>query len=81
MVFEAHAAEIHAVVLDVVMPGCDAAEVMGRIQELRPETRVVVCSGYNDQEAAGRLGGQKPTGFLRKPYDPAGLVARIKEVW
>jgi two-component system cell cycle sensor histidine kinase/response regulator CckA len=81
MVFEAHAAEIHAVVLDVVMPGCEAAEVMGRIQELRPETRVVVCSGYNDHEAAGRLGGQKPAGFLRKPYDPAGLVARIKEVW
>jgi len=80
-VFESNAAAIHAVVLDVVMPGRDAAEVMRRIQEVRPETRVVVCSGYNDQEAAGRLGGCKPTGFLRKPYDPAGLVARIKEVW
>jgi CheY-like chemotaxis protein len=80
-VFEAHADEIHAVVLDVIMPGKDAAEVMIEIQRLRPGVRVVVCSGYNEHEAAGRLGGLVPSGFLRKPYDPAGLLARLKELW
>jgi PAS domain S-box-containing protein len=80
-VFRKHAPEIHAVLLDVVMPGRDAADVMEQIQRIRPETKVVVCSGYNDHEAAGRLGGRKPSGFLRKPYDPAGLVARLRELW
>jgi PAS domain S-box-containing protein len=80
-VFEKHAEKIHAVLLDVVMPGRDAADVLEQIQMLQPKTRVVVCSGYNDFEASGRLGGRKPSGFLRKPYDPAGLVARLKELW
>jgi CheY-like chemotaxis protein len=80
-IFEKHAAGIHAVLLDVVMPGKDAADVLGHIQQARPEIRIVVCSGYNDHEAAGRLGGRAPAGFLRKPYDPAGLVARLKELW
>ena len=80
-VFEKYSAEIHAVLLDVVMPGRDAAEVLERIQTARPETRIVVCSGYNDYEAAGRLGSRKPSGFLRKPFDPAGLVARVRELW
>jgi PAS domain S-box-containing protein len=80
-IFERHSSEIHAVLLDVIMPGRDAADVMEQIQKLRPHTRVVVCSGYNDHEAAGRLGGRRPAGFLRKPYDPAGLVARLRALW
>jgi len=80
-VFRENSAAIHAVLLDVVMPGLPAADVLGRIHEARPETRVIVCSGYNDHEAAGRLGGRAPAGFLRKPYDPAGLLARLKELW
>jgi len=69
------------VLLDVVMPGTDAAQVLRQIQDARPEARVIVCSGYHDQDAAERLGGRTPAGFLRKPYDPAGLVKRLKELW
>jgi PAS domain S-box-containing protein len=79
--FQKHSDDVHLVLLDVVMPGKNASEVLGEIQQSRPETRVVVCSGYNDYEAAGRLGGRVPAGFLRKPYDPAGLISRLKELW
>ena len=80
-VFRQRAMDIHAVLLDVIMPGKDAAEVLEEIQKSRPEAKVVVCSGYNDHEAAGRLGGRAPTAFLRKPYDPKSLLSRIKEIW
>jgi PAS domain S-box-containing protein len=80
-VFQKHASEIHAVLLDVVMPGSDAAEVLEQIQTMQPATRVLVCSGYNDDEAEGRLGGRRPSGFLKKPYDPAGLVERLRALW
>jgi PAS domain S-box-containing protein len=80
-VFSSHSEDIHAVLLDVVMPGKDAAEVLEQIQSMQPATKVVVCSGYNEYEAAGRLRGKRPTGFLRKPYDPTGLVTRLRELW
>src|SRR5262249_42577438 len=62
--FQSHTDEVHLVLLDVVMPGRNASEVLDEIQRSRPETRVVVCSGYNDHEAAGWLGGRIPSGFL-----------------
>jgi PAS domain S-box-containing protein len=80
-IFANHGGEIHAVLLDVVMPGLDAAEVVTEIQLLKPEVRVVVSSGFNQQETAGRLGGMTPSAFLHKPYDPAELVARLRAVW
>ena len=79
--FRERATDIHTVLLDVVMPGRNAAEVLEAMQSINTEVRVIVCSGYNETEAAGRLGGNTPAGFLRKPYDPKGLVARIKELW
>jgi CheY-like chemotaxis protein len=80
-VFREHTTEIHAVLLDVVMPGRNAAEVLEEMLRAKPETRVIVCSGYHEHEAAGRLEGRSPAGFLRKPYDPKGLVSRVKELW
>ena len=80
-IFQERGMEIHAVLLDVGMPGMDAAALLERIQTSRPETRVVVCSGHTDAEAAGRLGGRQPAGFLKKPYAPSELLARLKELW
>jgi CheY-like chemotaxis protein len=80
-VFRAHAAEIHAVLLDLTMPGMDGAEVFQHISALRPEARVVLCSGYNEHEVSDRLGGSRPSGFLRKPYLPRELISVLNNVW
>jgi DNA-binding response OmpR family regulator len=41
----------------------------------------VLCSGYNEQDVNTKLGGRKPSGFLRKPYHPSELVNRLRSVW
>src|SRR5581483_2815645 len=80
-VFTEHAAEIHAVLLDLSMPGMDGAEVFRHITELVPDVRVVLCSGYNEQDVNTKLDGRKPAGFLRKPYHPSDLVNRLRTIW
>jgi CheY-like chemotaxis protein len=80
-VFREHADQTHAVLLDLTMPGMDGVEVFQHIHELRPETRVVLCSGYNEHEVSSRLGDKRPAGFLRKPYYPGDLVTLLKRVW
>jgi len=80
-VFAEHAKEIHAVLLDLSMPGMDGGEVFRHLTELVPGIRVVLCSGYNEQDVHTKLGGHKPAGFLRKPYHPSELVERLHSVW
>ncbi|MCU1239062.1 MAG: sensor hybrid histidine kinase [Candidatus Solibacter sp.] len=80
-VFHEHCGEIHAVLLDLTMPGIDGAEVFQSIHRLRPETRVVLCSGYNECEFTSRLGEERPAAFLRKPYQPRELLQLLSNVW
>ena len=80
-VFTEHVDEVHAVLLDLSMPGMDGAEVLQYMTGLAPEVRVVLCSGYNEQDVNARLDGLKPAGFLRKPYHPSELLERLRAVW
>jgi two-component system, cell cycle sensor histidine kinase and response regulator CckA len=80
-VFTEHIREVHAVLLDLSMPGMDGVEVLHYLTGLAPEVRVVLCSGYNEQDVNARLDGLKPAGFLRKPYLPSELVERLRAVW
>jgi nitrogen-specific signal transduction histidine kinase len=80
-VFTRHAHEIHAVLLDLNMPGMDGGEVFRHITQLVPGVRVVLCSGYNEQDVNTKLQGRRPAGFLRKPYHPWELVDRLRAIW
>ena len=80
-VFAEHASEIHAVLLDLSMPGMDGGEVFQHITQLVPDIRVVLCSGYNEQDVNTKLGGRKPAAFLRKPYHPSDLVRQLRTIW
>jgi CheY-like chemotaxis protein len=80
-VFRRHSEQIHAVLLDLTMPGMDGAEVFQHIHQLRPEVRVMLCSGYDENEVGSRLGGKRPAGFLRKPYHPRELLNLLETCW
>jgi len=80
-VFTEHAGEIHAVLLDLSMPGIDGGEVFRHITQIVPDIRVVLCSGFNEQEVAAKMEGRKPAGFLRKPYHPSELLTRLRSIW
>jgi len=76
-VFAAEADCISAVVLDLTMPRLDGLEVLRLLRRLRPDVRVLLMSGYSDQEIATRVGGEHLPGFLQKPFRNADLTARL----
>lgn len=67
-VFAQHAKDIQLVLLDMSMPGKDGAETFADLQAQRPDLRVLMSSGYDEQMAIQRLKGQGIAGFLQKPY-------------
>jgi DNA-binding NtrC family response regulator len=55
------------VILDLTMPKMDGVAAFGEISRIRPDVRVILSSGYGQQEAIRRFGGQGLSGFIQKP--------------
>ncbi|MGC8877930.1 MAG: CHASE domain-containing protein [Anaerolineae bacterium] len=76
--FQEHAAEIGCVILDLTMPRQDGVSTYQALRSIRPDVPIILTSGYSLQEVLQRLEGQRPDGFLHKPY-PLEELRRVVE--
>ena len=72
-VFREHADDIVCVLLDLSMPHTGGEAAFREMRRLRPNVMVVLCSGYNEQDATQCFAGKGLAGFLQKPYSMAAL--------
>jgi PAS domain S-box-containing protein len=78
--FREHAPKIDAVVLDVTMPGLGGVEAFLEIRKIRPDVRILLSSGYSEEDVVGRFRVREVDGFLQKPYEPEALVRKLREL-
>jgi two-component system cell cycle sensor histidine kinase/response regulator CckA len=74
--FQAHAAEIDCVVVDLTMPGLGGVEVASAIRAMRGDVHVVLSSGYDAGSVTELAGGAFV--FLHKPFSAAQLVEAVQ---
>ena len=67
------------VLLDLVMPGMDGAEVLKLMRASAPAVRILISSGYNESEITDRLGGVTPDGVILKPFRIDALEGALSE--
>ena len=67
--FREHADEIVVVLMDMTMPNMDGITAMNEIYGIRPDTKIILSSGFNEDELRPRITGTLPSGFIRKPYN------------
>ena len=79
-IFKRHKDKISLVLLDMTMPHMDGQETFRELRRLKPDVRVILSSGYNEQEATNGFVGKGLAGFLQKPYNPSDLIARVRKV-
>jgi len=77
---EAHAGPIDILITDVVMPRLGGPELAERLQEARPETRIIYMSGYTDDKAVRDIMADSGVNFLQKPFSPAALAELTRQV-
>ena len=77
--FKEHASDIDLVLLDLTMPGLNGAQVFAAIMAVRADVRVLITSGYSEDEGRELLDHPAVAGFLPKPYRIDALIDRVGE--
>jgi CheY-like chemotaxis protein len=77
-VFREHAKTVRAVLLDLTMPHMDGAATMNELRRIKPDVRVVLSSGYTEEDATRHFTDRDLIGFLQKPYGLKDLLAAVR---
>ena len=75
-----HMGPIHLLLTDVAMPQMSGPEVAEKLAGVRPDIKVLYMSGYPDHPVFEQGGVKRDTAFLHKPFTPAVLTQKIREV-
>jgi len=78
--FREHADRVGAVLLDMTMPGLSGEETFRELRVIRRDVRVILCSGYNEQDVTSRFVGKRLAGFMQKPFELHALIAKVRDV-
>ena len=76
--FRRHLKEVDLVILDMTMPRMSGEETFQQMRRLKPEVKVLLTSGYNEQDATNRFTGKGLAGFIQKPFAPSDLRCKIQ---
>jgi PAS domain S-box-containing protein len=76
-VFSEKQTEIRAVVLDMAMPNLNGQEAFHEMRRIRPDVKVLLVSGFSEQDA---FQGPEPSGFLQKPFKPEDLSGKLQRI-
>jgi PAS domain S-box-containing protein len=77
-VFGRHAETVSAVLLDLTMPYMDGAATMNELRQIKPDVRVILSSGYTEEDATRHFTDRDLIGFLQKPYALKDLIAAVR---
>jgi hypothetical protein len=71
--------EVHLLLTDVVLPRMDGRELAERVTQRRPDTRVLLMSGYAAGFETGMASARWHTRLLAKPFTGQTLLTRTRE--
>jgi len=78
--FEQEGGNFDLIFSDVVLPDKSGIRLIDDLLSIRPDIRVLVCSGYTDQKSQWPVIQEKGFRFLQKPYSLVDLLGTVDEL-
>ena len=78
--WEREASSIDLLLTDVVMPLLNGRELAKRLTSVAPHIQVIYISGYADDVLAYQRTLAPDTILMQKPFSPAELMLKVREV-
>ena len=72
--------QLDLVIIDVMMPEMNGRELADRLSQIRPQTKVLFVSGYDDEAVLQAGISTLSTPFLPKPFSLRQLGFKIQEM-
>ncbi len=76
-VFRERLNEIDLVMLDFKMPKMNGVEAFWELIRIKPDAKVILCSGYTEEAVMQSFPEQHPAGVLHKPYNMEDLKGEL----
>ena len=65
-------------ILDMTMPHLSGEDTFRKLRNIKPDVRVILMSGYSEQEAGDQLSLGELSGFLQKPFRRTDLARKLR---
>jgi two-component system, cell cycle sensor histidine kinase and response regulator CckA len=78
--YRQHRASVAMVVLDYSMPGMSGKDAFEELLKINQDVKVLLCSGYTQEETTSLFGDMRPAEFIQKPYQPLALLERVSRM-
>ncbi len=77
-----HKEDVSLVILDMIMPKMSGNEVFQALRTIKPDLKVLLCSGYSHEGFAGidKLLENGAAGFVQKPFTLKVITESIKKI-
>ena len=72
--------EIDLILLDLTMPGMSGEEVLIRLRELKATQKIIIMSGYGEQETMKRCAELGVVAFVSKPFEIETVVTKLRSL-
>ncbi len=73
--------DISLIILDLTMPHMDGEQCFRELRQIKPDIKVIMSSGYNEQEVTQKFVGKGLAGFIQKPYKLSILREAIQKIF
>lgn len=70
--------KIDLVILDMRLPGMGGAEILRKLRTINPLVKVIIASGYDEQEVRQQIPDYQSVSFLKKPYNADVLLSTVE---
>ncbi|MHB8941363.1 MAG: ATP-binding protein, partial [Desulfobacteria bacterium] len=77
---ERHSGPVDLLLTDLMMPGMNGIDLARRLMPLHPGMKVLLMSGYSEEEIGKFVEKEPGAAFLQKPVTPSLLSRKVREV-
>ena len=79
-VYQENRDHIFCVVMDLTMPHMDGEQAFRELRRIDPTVKIIMTSGYNEQEVSQKFLGKGMSGFIQKPYRASTLQTALQAI-